>query len=205
MSAKKKKSTEVVAAFKGFDKDLKCRGFQFEVGKTYAHDGPLEICASGFHACENPLDVWNYYKPGESRFASVSMSGQLAWHDEDSKIVGARIEITAELSMAEIITSAVKFVMGLCTASKETTATTGYVANAATTGYRANAATTGEKCIAAALGMASRAKAGPDGCLIVRSDAQDRPRVVVGYVGEGGIRPDTWYEAKGGELVEVES
>ena len=282
MSAKQK--PETVAAFKGFDKNFKCRDFQFEVGKTYEHKGPVEICSSGFHACENPLDVWNYYRPGESRFASVSVSGRIARHGEDSKLAGASISVNAELSMPEIITSAVKFVMGLCAASNETMATTGYRAHAATTGYRANAATTGnganaattgyrahaattgnganaattgeganaattgeganaattgnwahaattgnganaattgnwahaattgeganaattgDKCIAAALGRDSRAMAGPDGCLVVRSDATDRPRVVIGYVGEGGIKAGVWYEAKGGALVEA--
>ncbi|MFA6244193.1 MAG: hypothetical protein WC655_24840 [Candidatus Hydrogenedentales bacterium] len=258
-------NTEVVAAYKGFDTNLKCKGFQFEVGKTYVHKGSVEICASGFHACENPLDVWNYYRPGESRFASVSVSGQIARHSDYSKVAGASISINAELSMPEIITSAVKFVMGLCAASKETTATTGnwanaattgyganaattgYAANAATTGdwanaattgcganaattgyganaattgnwanaattgnwanaattgYGANAATTGEKSIAAALGKECRAKAGIDGCIVLRDDSEDRPRVVVGYVGENGIKADTWYEAKAGKLVE---
>ena len=84
-------------------------------------------------------------------------------------------------------------------------ATTGYRANAATTGEGANAATTGEGAIAACLGQYGKAKAGPSGCVIVAYwDATNRPRVCVGYVGEAGIKADTWYRAEGGKLVEAE-
>ena len=80
---------EVVFAYKGFDKDLQCRRFQFEVGKTFEHKGPVLACSSGFHACENPFDVWGYYGPvgyeGHlNRFARVSLSGSLSRHSGDS-------------------------------------------------------------------------------------------------------------------------
>ena len=66
-----------IVAYKAFNKDLTCRGFQFEIGKTYEHDGPVEICSSGFHACTDPLDVLNYYDVTTSRFALVKASGEI--------------------------------------------------------------------------------------------------------------------------------
>ena len=98
-----------LTAFKGFDKDLKCRYFQFEVGKSYAHEGPVVICESGFHSCEDPLDVWSYYDPFDSRFAEVEVSGTLARHDGDSKIASATIIIKAELSLPKFISKAIKW------------------------------------------------------------------------------------------------
>jgi hypothetical protein len=111
-----KKAAEAAApivAYKGFDKDMKCRGFQFEVGKTYKHKGKVEPCESGFHACTEPFDVWGYYGPCDARFAEVELSGKTATHDQDSKIAAAEITIKAELTMPQFIKRAVDRVIEL--------------------------------------------------------------------------------------------
>ena len=102
-----------IRAYKAFDKNLQCRGFQFEVGQTYEHDGPVKACESGFHACENPLDVWSYY-PLDSRYAVVDLSGAVSRHDDDSKIAAARITISAEIDLPQIISDGIAYLMGLC-------------------------------------------------------------------------------------------
>ena len=112
-------SEKTIRAYKAFDQNMQCRGFQFEVGKTYEHDGKVKACESGFHACENPLDVWSYY-PLDSRYAvvelggDVSRHGDVGRHDDDSKIAAARITISAEIALPQIIRDGVAYLMGLC-------------------------------------------------------------------------------------------
>jgi hypothetical protein len=101
--AKKAQQAEVVTAYKAFDKNLRCRDFQFAVGETYKHDGDVKACHAGFHACTNPFDVWSYYDLIDSRFAVVELSGALDKHDEDSKIAAAEITIKAELALPDFI------------------------------------------------------------------------------------------------------
>ncbi len=101
---------EVVIAIKGFDKNFACLGFQYEVGKTYEHEGKVKICESGFHACEHPLNVFKYYPPATSRYALVKQSGQLVRHNDDTKVASAKIIIEAELQLSQIIERAVQWV-----------------------------------------------------------------------------------------------
>ena len=95
---------EKTIAYKAFDETLSCKGFQYEVGQTYTHDGDVEICSAGFHACGNPLDCWTYYDLTQSRFAEVELSGEQQRHIEDSKIAAAEITIKAELTLPAFIT-----------------------------------------------------------------------------------------------------
>ena len=84
---------KVIIAYKGFDKDFKCRGFQYAVGETYTHAGDVRACESGFHACEYPLDALGYYPPASSQFAVVEQSGSIARHTGDSKIASSVIKV----------------------------------------------------------------------------------------------------------------
>src|SRR5690242_19010254 len=108
-ASKKKTAANVVQSIKGFDANLACRGYQFEVGKTYEVDGAIRACENGFHACTteaHPLEVFNYYPPAGSRYCMVEQSGEI--HTDDQvKIASAKITIGVELSLNELIVRAV--------------------------------------------------------------------------------------------------
>ena len=97
-----------IISYKGFDKDLKCRGFQYEIGKEY-EEKDIEICSRGFHACENPLDVFSYYDMTGSRFCEVEQSGEIQKKDDDTKVCSSKISIKAELKLADMINLGVEW------------------------------------------------------------------------------------------------
>lgn len=88
-------------AYKGFNKDMTCRGFQYEEGKEYETDS-AKLCSEGFHACENPLDCFGYYGPGEAVYHEVDIEDNGERNEDDSKVVGKKIKIGAKLSVAQI-------------------------------------------------------------------------------------------------------
>ncbi|WP_070340838.1 DUF7666 domain-containing protein [Pseudomonas aeruginosa] len=164
MTRKKKTEVEeIVTAYKGFKQDLTCRGYQFEIGGTYKHEGEVEACASGFHSCEYPLDVFGYYAPGESRFAIVKASGQLSRHDDDSKIASATLVVEAEISMPTMISRALDWIMSKVDKSVEQTVVGGTASNtgdysaASNTGYQSAASNTGNRSAASNTGYYSAA------------------------------------------------
>ncbi|MCK9244129.1 MAG: hypothetical protein M0P75_02545, partial [Candidatus Marinimicrobia bacterium] len=99
----------IIKSFKGFNKDLTCRGFQYEVGKEYECDNAV-ICEEGFHACENPIDCFSYYSPAESVFHEVEQSGKLATHNDDSKVASTKIKIGLKVDLQAIIKAAIQFI-----------------------------------------------------------------------------------------------
>ncbi|HIE4455111.1 TPA: DUF7666 domain-containing protein [Pseudomonas aeruginosa] len=152
-----------MTAYKGFKQDLTCRGYQFEIGGTYKHEGEVEACASGFHSCEYPLDVFGYYAPGESRFAIVKASGHLSRHDDDSKIASATLVVEAEISMPTMISRAIDWIMARLDSSVEqtvvgdTASNTGDYSAASNTGNRSAASNTGYQSAASNTGYQSAA------------------------------------------------
>jgi hypothetical protein len=146
--------TKTIVAYKAFKKDLTCRGFQFEIGKTYEHEGTVQACESGFHACENPLDMWSYYDLTDSKFCSVELSGEISRKGEDSKIAAGRITVKAEIGLPKIIGDAVKFIMDLCKEEKEGTQTA--------SGYSSQLAASGDYSKLAASGYSSQLAASGD-------------------------------------------
>ena len=238
--------------YKGFDENLKCRDFQFEIGKTYFHDGLVRVCESGFHACENPWDVLRYYPLTDSRYCVVEQSGEIHRHDGDSKIASSSITISTELKLPEFVKTCVNWLIKACSADAEVAsgnhsrlaasghysqlaasgdysrlaasghysqlaasgdysqlAASGYRSQLAASGYRSQLAASGDDPQLAASGYRSQlaasgddslvmgaynssAKAGPNGAIALAWHDGTRPRIAVGYVGEG-LEADTWY------------
>ncbi|MGS6809786.1 DUF7666 domain-containing protein [Pseudomonas aeruginosa] len=221
-SKKKAASEEVVTAYKGFKQDLTCRGYQFEIGGTYKHEGEIEACASGFHSCEYPLDVFGYYAPGDSRFAIVKASGQLSRHDDDSKIASATLVVEAEISMPTMISRAIDWIMARLDSSVEqtvagdTASNTGNRSAASNTGNRSAASNTGDysaaevsgkESVAASLGIEGRARASAGSAIVLchRDDKGHLIHIRASKVGENGVKPDTWYQLSAeGEFVEFD-
>ena len=138
-----------IYAYKGFDKDLKCRGFQYEVGKDYEQDGNIKCCEKGFHACEFPLEVFNYYAPGRNnRYCTVTQSGEMDKREGDSKVASSKIHIEIEIGLDGIIKAGVKFILDKVNWKDKKATNTGDYSAAMNTGNRSAAMNTGD-CSAA--------------------------------------------------------
>ena len=146
-----------IKSYKGMNKDMTCRGFQYEIGKEYETNS-AKACESGFHACEYPLDVFNYYPPCDSRFFEVEQSGELSNGSSDTKIASTRIKIGAELNIAGLVKAAVEFTTSRCTQGEGDKAT-GYQGAASATGDRGAASATGYQGAASATGYQGAASA----------------------------------------------
>ncbi len=150
--------TKEIVTFKGFNKDLKCRDFQFEIGKTFHHDGKVEACVSGFHACECPFDVFSYYSPADSRFAeTISFGITNREEDGDTKIASASITIKAELTLPQFIQRGIEWIWSKIDKSLEQQIMCGDCSAATNTGNRSAATNTGDWSAATNTGNRSAA------------------------------------------------
>ena len=111
-------SEKVIKSYKGFDKDMQCRGFQYEVGKEYNMDGEIKCCNRGFHACKSPLEVWDYYDMLNSRYAEVEQTGKIDEEEKSTKVCSSHIKIKAELKLADIINIGVEWLKDITSPSK---------------------------------------------------------------------------------------
>ncbi len=152
-------------AYKGFNKDMTCRGFQFEEGKEYEEKGEIGVCNNGFHACEYPLDCLSYYEPSKSVYHEVELDGEISKQKDgyDTKVASSKIKIGAELSIAGLVAASFEYVKERADktisnhskADKKLNSATGYgSANSATGDWSANSAT-GDRSANSATGYRS--------------------------------------------------
>lgn len=207
-------------ACKGFDKNLRCRGFQYEVGGEYTEE-TAELCNRGPHACENPLDTLRYYRPGDSRYCEVEIEDNGQRSSYDSKVCGKHIKIGAEIGLKGVINAGVRFVFDKCESATEENAS-GNLGNAAASGERGNAAASGERGTAVATGEQGSSSANGEQCLAVAWGKDSRAKgklgtwlVVTEYdsgmilnaklvqVDGLTVKEETWYTLKNGEMVEA--
>ena len=187
--------------FKGFDKDLKCRDFQYELGGTYITD-KAKLCEEGFHACENPLDVFRYYPPSDSRYCTVDLkyvSKERA--SDDSKVVGKKITVNTEIGLNGLIEAGVKFIMDKVNSEN---------AKESNTGDYSAATVEGRDSVAIATGYESKARASLGSAIVVveRGEWNGKTYPIINIkaaIIDGKIlKPDTFYTLKNNEFVEVE-
>ena len=107
-----------IKSYKGFDKNLKCRDFQYEIGKEYEMDGEIKVCSRGFHACESPFDVFDHYTMIDSRFCEVEQDGNISKEDRGTKICSSKIKIKAELKLADMINLGVEWLKEITSPEK---------------------------------------------------------------------------------------
>lgn len=196
--------------YKATDKDMKCRGFQYELGKTAEVEGDIELCENGLHACEMPLDVLGYYAPGdgsryfEAELEDVSDEKRI----EDTKRVGKKLTLSAEIGIPGLVKAQV------ANAEKKNSATgwsgaasaTGESGAASATGWSGAASATGKYCVAMTTGFFGRVM-GDIGNAIVCVERRDNGKIaaiLAGIVDGETLKPGVWYTVKNGQWVEVQ-
>lgn len=203
-------------AFKGFNKDMTCRDFQYEIGKTYETD-EAKMCKSGFHACENPLDCFRYYSPATSKYCEVELDDNGERNNEDTKVVGKKITIGGELSVPMLCKLHFEYVTSRCKPANSRVAGDNESASAgesgsASAGYRGSAVSrgisaVGKNGVAVARGNDVKVKGGI-GSLLVLCEENDNDYDIKDYkiavVDGKKIKADTFYKLENGEFVECE-
>ena len=130
--------SEVIKSYKGFNRDLTCRGKQYEVGKEYEEDR-AQSCECGMHACEYPLDCFSYYDPAHSVYYEVEQSGDLSRRGDDSKVASTKMKIGAEINIAGMVKASINYIRERI--KEEKGSDDDYGASLATGDYGASSAT----------------------------------------------------------------
>ncbi len=211
-----------ISAFKGFDKNIQCRGFQFEVGKTYTATGKIKTCHNGFHACENPWDVLGYYAFNEgNRFAKVTLSG--ATDREADKIAAETITVEQELTFGEMVGALVAYQVAETKGKGDDPSgyyaqigssgngarigSSGNYAQIGSSGNYAQITLDGSDAVTAVAGRGTWVRASKPAWVSLASYGRDGKceGFATGQLGADGLKLDTWYRADGCKLVECEA
>lgn len=190
----------VIKGYKGFDKELKCRGFLYEVDKEYEQGGEIKCCNNGFHFCENPFDVFSYYPPNDSRYCEVHGSGKYDKDNDDSKVSVSKIKIGFEIGLKGLIDAGIKFILDKVNWEESKATNTGNRSAATNTGDQSAASVEGFESIAIVTGYDCKAK-GSLGCWIVLTergewDGNTYPiKCVKSFKVDGKkVKSNTWYK-----------
>ena len=193
-----------IQAYKAFNSDWTCRGFKYTVGETYDHKGKVDVCKTGFHACTNPLEVFQHYVP-TGKFAAVELSGEISKStDGDTKIASAKIMIKAEISLYDFIGRAVAWLMD--NATEKTQHATGYRSAASATGYQSAASADHKSSSAFAPGRFGVVSGVTGSALHLNEwDAagQNIIHVWAGIVGRDGVKEGQKYTLTDGTMTKV--
>lgn len=191
--------------YKGTDKDMKCRGFQFDLGKEYVEE-EAKLCDKGFHGCEYPLDVFAHYAPADSRFFVADLDGVTDEEKGDSKRAGTKIKLRAEIGIAGIVKAAVEYIKERAESSDNQT---GNRSAATNTGDCSAATVDGKESIAIVTGVDSKAS-GAIGCWLVlterggwNGDTYPIKEVRAVKVDGAAIKPEVFYKLENREVVEA--
>ena len=204
--------SEKIIAYKAMDKNMQCRGKQYEVGKTY-HEDKADCCHAGMHACENPLDVLHYYQLRDSpRFFEVECGGNVDKSVEDSKLACTELTVKGEVNFAELVKATVNAVFNrvkgkepFSSGNYSTAGSSGYSSTAAATGSYCSAKADGKDSIAVVNGACGKA-CGALGCYLVLTEYDDDGNMLwakMAKVDGAHIKENFWYTLKNGEFVEV--
>ena len=218
--------SEVIKSYKGFNRDLTCRGKQYEVGKEYEEDR-AQSCECGMHACEYPLDCFSYYDPAHSVYYEVEQSGDLSRRGDDSKVASTKMKIGAEINIAGMVKASINYIRERIKEEKGSdddygaSSATGNCGASSATGYKGASSATGNYGASSATGDKGASSAtGDKGA----SSAKDPESIAIawGYKGRvSGVKgsflvladwegdeseywkPDTW-KLKGAKMVRVD-
>ena len=178
---------EKIIAYKGLDENFKCRGFQYEVGKEYEEDGAI-CCEKGFHACENPMDVWEYYSITDSRFAIVEQYDII--DKEDNKICSSKIKIKAELKFADFVKLCVDAVVDKCKLNSKND-NGGYYAQIGSSGNCARIGSSGDYAQIGSSGNYARIGSSGD-CARIKSEGQRAVIMCAGGNSKARAKKGSW-------------